>query len=54
MSITTDTTMHDLEEAMTNIVATLHRMPAHWVDRRATYHQQLDTLLDQWLEVRGR
>lgn len=54
MSTTADTTTPELEEAMANIVATLRRMPSHWVDRRAGYHAQLDDLLDQWLEVRGR
>ena len=44
----------ELEEAMTNIVATLRRMPAHWVDRRAEYHSRLDVLLTQWEQARGR
>lgn len=43
-----DTTRADLEEAMTNVVATLHRMPAHWTDRRAGLHAKLDAMLTDW------
>lgn len=43
-----DTTRAELEEAMTNVVATLHRMPAHWVDRRAGLHARLDAMLTDW------
>ena len=38
----------ELEEAMCFIVQTLQRMPAHWVDRRAKLHAQLDALLVDW------
>ena len=48
MTITTEDTREDLAEAMTNIVATLRRMPSHWTDRRATLHAELDALLDRW------
>lgn len=44
-----DTTRAELEEAMANVVATLHRMPAHWTDRRAKLHAKLDELLGDWL-----
>ena len=43
-----DTTRAELEEAMANIVATLHRMPAHWTDRRASLHAKLDVMLEDW------
>jgi hypothetical protein len=43
----------ELEEAMTNVVATLKRMPAHWEDRRAGMHRKLNDLLDQWQAARG-
>lgn len=46
--ITDDTTRAELEEAMANVVATLHRMPAHWTDRRATLHARLDAMLEDW------
>lgn len=46
--ITDETTRAELEEAMTNIVATLHRMPNHWADRRAGMHDKLNALLDDW------
>lgn len=46
--ITDETTRAELEEAMTNIVATLHRMPAHWTDRRAGLHAKLDHMLEDW------
>lgn len=49
-----DTTKLELEEAMTNIVATLDRMPAHWTDRRAQLHMKLDDLLDKWTACAGR
>ena len=44
-----DTTRAELEEAMRNVVETLHRMPAHWTDRRAKLHAKLDDLLGDWL-----
>lgn len=37
----------ELEQAMTNIVDTLRRMPAHWTDRRAALHAQINRYLDQ-------
>ena len=43
-----DTTKAELEEAMANVVATLHRMPAHWTDRRASLHAKLDAMLSDW------
>ena len=46
--ITDDTTRAELEEAIANVVATLHRMPAHWTDRRAALHAKVDALLDDW------
>lgn len=46
--ITDDSTRADLEEAMCHIVTTLHRMPAHWTDRRAALHGKLDALLEDW------
>lgn len=46
--VTDDTTRPDLEEAMSHIVATLHRMPSHWTDRRAALHRKLDALLEDW------
>lgn len=49
--ITDDTTRAELEEAMTNVVATLRRMPAHWADRRATLHAKLDDMLLDWQQA---
>ena len=46
--ITDDSTRADLEEAMAHVVATLHRMPAHWTDRRASLHAKLDAMLADW------
>lgn len=46
--VTDDTSRADLEEAMANIVNTLHRMPNHWTDRRASLHHKLDALLTDW------
>lgn len=46
--ITDETTRAELEEAMANVVATLHRMPAHWTDRRASLHAKLDAMLADW------
>ena len=43
-----DTSRAELEEAMANVVATLHRMPAHWTDRRASLHAKLDAMLADW------
>ena len=49
-----DTTRAELEEAMANIVATLHRMPNHWTGRRASLHTKLDALLEDWERADGR
>ena len=46
-----DTSRAELEEAMANIVATLHRMPAHWTDRRASLHAKLDVMLEDWQQA---
>lgn len=51
--ITDDTTRAELEEAMANIVATLHRMPSHWTDRRAALHAKLDALLEDWQQAKA-
>lgn len=48
MTITTDTTRPDLEEAMAHVLATLRRMPSHWTDKRAALHSELDDLLVEW------
>lgn len=48
MVLPDDATRADLEEAMAHVVATLHRMPAHWTDRRADLHGHLDVLLWDW------
>ena len=46
--ITDDTTRAELEEAMANVVGTLHRMPVHWTERRAALHAKLDAMLEDW------
>jgi hypothetical protein len=46
--ITDDTTKAEIEEALQFIVQTLHRMPTHWVDRRAVLHARVDVLLADW------
>ena len=38
----------ELEEAMTHVMASLHRMPLHWTERRAKLHEKLNALLDDW------
>lgn len=43
-----ETTKAELEEAMSNLAATLHRMPEHWVERRAALHLKIDALLVDW------
>lgn len=48
LRITDDTTRAELEEAMANMVTTLHRMPAHWTDRRASLHAKIDAMLEDW------
>ena len=49
--VTDETTRAELEEAMTNVVATLHRMPAHWTDKRAGLHHKLDAMLTDWQQA---
>lgn len=46
--ITDDTTKAELEQALTEHVRTLQRMPAHWADRRAALHAKLDAMLTDW------
>lgn len=48
LRVTDETTKAELEEAMRNLTATLHRMPEHWVDRRAAMHVKIDSLLNEW------
>lgn len=38
----------EIEECLANLVHTLHRMPAHWTDRRAALHAQIDQRLHEW------
>lgn len=40
-------TVDELREAITNMAHTAARMPAHWTERRAAIHAQIDALLDQ-------
>ena len=51
--VTDDTTADELREAITNLAATAHRMPAHWTDRRAVLHARIDVLLDELDGKRG-
>ena len=48
LRVTDETTKAELEEAIANLIATLHRMPEHWTDRRAALHAKIDTLLEDW------
>lgn len=51
MTVITDdesVTRAEIERAITDHNATLARMPAHWVDRRASIHDSINNLLDQW------
>ena len=49
--ITDETTPEELREAITNLAATAARLPAHWVERKATMHARINALLD---ELQGR
>ena len=52
MSTTADIlTRAEIEEAIHGHLATLRRMPAHWVDRRGDLHERINTLLYLWQEV---
>ena len=46
------TTPDEIREAITNLAHTASRMPAHWVERRATIHARIDELLTP-LEASG-
>lgn len=46
--VTDDTARADIEEALRYVNESLHRMPAHWTDRRAALHAKIDALLDDW------
>ena len=48
LRVTDETTKAELEEAIANLNATLHRMPEHWTDRRAKIHERIDVLLVEW------
>lgn len=56
MYVTPPATLHDddiptradLEEAMRNHVAAIRRLPTHWTDHRARWHDKINTLLDEW------
>jgi hypothetical protein len=51
LRVTDKTTKAEIEQAIVNVNATLHRMPEHWVDRRARLHEKLDALLGAWLDA---
>lgn len=53
LRITDETTRAELEEAIANLNATLHRMPEHWVERRAALHAKIDALLEDWQRADG-
>lgn len=46
---TAQVTRAELEDAIREHLATLRRMPVHWVDRRAAYHERINALLGDWL-----
>lgn len=48
LKVTDETTRAELEEAIANLNATLHRMPKHWTERRAKLHARIDALLVDW------
>ncbi len=45
--MTDETSATELREAITNLAATLSRMPAHWTERRAVLHERINGLLDE-------
>lgn len=47
ITVTEDTTADDLREAITHLAAEARRLPAHWVDKRASIHAHIDALLDE-------
>lgn len=51
--VTDETTRAELEEAIANIGATLHRTPAHWTEKRAALHAKIDALLTDWERADG-
>lgn len=46
--ITDDTTKAEIEQALSNHVATLRRWPSHWTDQRTRMHARIDALLTDW------
>lgn len=46
--VTDETTRAEIAEAITNLRATVQRMPAHWLERRGAIHGQINDLLDAW------
>lgn len=48
LRITDDTTRAEIEQALTNHVATLRRWPSHWADQRDRAHARIDALLTDW------
>lgn len=48
LRVTDETSRADIEEALLYVNESLHRMPAHWTDRRAVLHAKIDALLDDW------
>jgi hypothetical protein len=41
----------EIELAITELRRKQHRMPAAWVDRRAEVGDEIDELVDMWLEA---
>ena len=45
--VTDDTDPAEIREAITNLARTASRCPAHWVERKAHWHERINSLLDE-------
>lgn len=50
LRVTDASTRGEIEAAITELRARQDRMPAHWLDRRAEVGDEIDSLVDLWLE----
>ena len=49
--ISETSTRSEIEQAIATLRAKVQRMPSHWVDRRAEVGEEIDQLVDMWLEA---
>lgn len=51
LRVTDASTRGEIEAAIVELRAKVERMPAHWADRRQAVADEIDDLVDQWIQA---